>query len=178
MIPRAMRIIDELTPETAALFERLYTFGAGDLIVRHLAGELSFGDRQRLVSSELIDPPTGQVQLSFEGTEGRGLPIWLVGIGSWAISIPKSFDANSLGHDQKKALIQHEGKPVVPIYSLTPAGAAIASILPSDHATVAMNIGRAASLQIGDTKVTVLQPTSSNQFMAAAVFRSGIQVSV
>lgn len=177
MVPRAMRIIDELTPEIAALFERLYTSGAGDMIVRHLAGELSFEDSQRLVSSELIDSPSGQVRLSIEGTEGVDVPIWLAGIGTWAVSIPKSFNVSSLGHDQKAAVIQHDGKPVIPIYSLTPAGAAIASILPSDHGSVAMNIGRAISLQIGDVKVTVLQPTSTNRFIAAAIFRSGSQVS-
>jgi len=177
MIPRAMRIIDELTPETAALFERLYAYGAGDLIVRHLAGELSFADRQNLVSSELIDPPTGQVQLSIEGSEGGDIPIWMVGMGTWAVSIPRSFDASSLGHDPKAALVQHEGKPVIPIYSLTPAGTAIASILPTDYGALAMKIGQAISLQVGDVKVTVWRPHSNNRFITAAVFRSGRQVS-
>lgn len=176
IIPRAMRIIDELAPETAAIFERLFALGTGDFIIRHLAGELSFQERQLLVSSELIDPPTGQVKLSVEGTEGLDVPVWLIGIGAWAISIPRSLNVGSLGHDHKSALIQHEDKPVVPIYSLTPAGTAIASILPTDPSTLAMNTARAISQQLGDIKIAVLKPDSGNQFIAVAVFRSGMQV--
>lgn len=173
MYPRAMRIIDELSPTTAALFERLFVSGVGDIVIRAFAGELTYEERQELVSSELLDGTESAARLSGEGTLGNGTAVWAVDIGGWAVAIPKTVDVAALRHDSKSILIPHDGRPVVPIYSLTPAGKAIASILPCDPGGQAMKVGKAMSELLTGIKIVVLRPDGSGGFVVNAAYLTG-----
>ena len=128
---KVLRAVDELDPDTAALFERVASHRMQEAIPIGVMGELNFTEKVQLIEAGLlVDPGLGnQIRLSQELTH-NGV-VWLfLAFGTRAIAISAEREVTAAG---KFLTTDGQGKPAVPIYLLTKTGAAIASILPQDE---------------------------------------------
>ena len=132
--PRAMRIVDELDASTALLFEKFCESRIDTSVPKCLSGELKFTETARLVDAGLlIDPGMGQKMNYFEMTGSDGVAAWFARFGIFGVSIPRSAEIVSNGAKSTAPLAvgrKENEKPYSPVYVLTDAGEAIASILP------------------------------------------------
>lgn len=128
---RVLRIVDELDSETARSFERVCQFRMADTLPKGLVGELSFDDYAGLVAAELVSPTAKDGVILFEKvpTENGG-EVWLANFVGFAIGI-EVVDGLPLRKTIKDLVVRHSGSPALPVYFLTQAGAAVASILPN-----------------------------------------------
>ena len=175
---KVMRVVDELDASTAAAFERLCAHRIGDAIPKILAGKLSFSEATQLVNADLIlDPDGGHIRLSVQSTLTDGAQIWLLKFEDMALSLPIAAGVALPYTDEIRALSSHQNKPVVPVYLLTPAGRAIASILPSEVAQSMRILTRSVSTELPDDYVHEFRQTSENNFSVVATFVAGQQSS-
>lgn len=132
---KAMRIVDELSPSTALLFEKICNARIGDIVIKCLLDELSFDDRNKLVTSDLIIDPglTGQVSIFSDGRDGSRKDLWILYLGSKAISVEKGASIHFGIPKDNQAIGMNNGSPVVPVFVLTEAGLAISQIIKNNE---------------------------------------------
>jgi len=124
--PKVLRVIDELTPQTARHFERFCGFRIGKSVPIILFGEINFGTALSLTSSELIiDPGQGGHVLNPSTITVDGTVARLYRFEMLAISVPA--DASRQANKPKKYF---DSDHRMRVYLLSPSGQAIASILP------------------------------------------------
>lgn len=174
---KALRIVDELDASTAATFERLCASRLGDAIVRGVAGKLSYSEGMALVAANLImEPSLGQVRLSTTGSGGDGTPLIFFLFADGAVAIRADASQPNFGHDNDAAIVTHEQGASIPIYALTDAGNAIASILPTDTQQVLRDLATAISKQVNDFEVRAYRKVSEGNFVWEAVATNGTLV--
>lgn len=174
---KALRIVDELDASTAAAFERLCASRLGDAIVRGVAGKLSYNESMALVAADLImEPSLGQVRLSTTASAGDGTPLIFFMFADGAVAIRGDVPQPNFGHDNDAAIVTHEQGPSIPIYALTDAGNAIASILPTNTHQVLKDLATAISKQVSDFEVRAYRKVSEGNFEWEAVATNGILV--
>lgn len=81
----------------------------------------------------MVEPGLGQAILSTNVTDSKGTPHWFFKLGDVALSVSPS----PIIKDTKNKFVQfgdEPGRPTMPVYALTDAGSAIASILRDDKA--------------------------------------------
>lgn len=128
---KALRITDELDGKVAQLFERFCEFRLGDSVPKAVAPNLSFIERQALVNADLlVDPIIGHIRYFTEFQDAGGTDLLYCNFGKTGIAIEKSVprDVTSAAELQFE-----DGKLALPIFLLTEAGRALASILPSEE---------------------------------------------
>lgn len=173
---KVMRVVDELDATTAAAFEKLCTHRIADTVPKILAGKLSFSEATQLVNADLIlDPDGGHIRLSMESSLTIGAQIWLTTFEDMALSLPIGAGVAVPYTDEIRAVSSHEKKPVVPIYLLTPAGRAIASILPNREAQSMRSLTRSVSVEFPGETIYEYRRTDSKSFSIVASFVSGQQ---
>lgn len=174
---KALRIVDELDASTAATFERLCASRLGNGIVRGVAGKLSYDESMALVAADLImEPSLGQVRLSTTGSAGDGTPLLFFVFPDGAVAIRTDTPHPSFGHDNDAAIVSHELGPSIPIYALTDAGNAIASILPTNTQQVLKDLATAISTQARDLEVRMYRTVSDGNFAWVAAATNGVLV--
>lgn len=126
---KVLRVIDELDPETAALFERVCQNRIANVIPKALSGELQFLDAAKLVSAGLlVEPGLGQIRRCDEVTDSQDTKLWLWGFDVFAIGVTVTASVSSMDN----VLGEENGKPTILTYVLTDVGLSISSILPND----------------------------------------------
>jgi hypothetical protein len=126
--PKAMRVVDELSAETAMLFESICRFRLDDVLPLILVeNQLGFGQIAALTTADLLLDPgvSGQLRL-FSLVNHDGVDLWFCHLGKLGIAIPQSAQAT------RPTLQTKNGRPGLPVYILTEVGEAIATIL-EDH---------------------------------------------
>lgn len=132
--PMVLRVIDELDSATATLFERLCANRIGPVVVKCLAAPLEYEESSALMAAGLLhNPEPGQISTVSADFSG----FWIIEFSDVAIGFKKTFSAPGFGADDSPAVSDRDDKPAIPVYDLTPAGAAIASILDHDDTGVA-----------------------------------------
>lgn len=146
---KVMRIVDELDPNAAALFENLCKFVIGEVAPKCLATALPFGEIVQLVSAGLIIEPgfAGHVAEWSEARSVNGDEVWWFQGSERAISIPKNvnekipaiaFLDSIFPLQLNPATVEpSKSKPAIPCYLLTDVGASIARIFPANNAFAA-----------------------------------------
>ena len=89
---KVMRIVDELEPETAQLFECLCKSSFNGIIPKCLVGTLTFANQITLVSAGLLIDPgmTGHIATFDETTSSQGKELWTFEFkNGWSVSMPK-----------------------------------------------------------------------------------------
>lgn len=137
---KVLRVVDELGPDTAALFEKISGVRLGNSIPFCLleGGELPFAARTQLTDAGLLVDPgiSGQVRKFTEGADGGGRELWVLGFGDVGVAIRRPTEkAIATGDSKGRAIILHKNKPAMPCYLFTNAGTAIATILPDRQVT-------------------------------------------
>lgn len=129
---KVMRIVDELEPSTAQLFERICKYRLDSAILICLSGQLEFFEETALTTAGLLlDSNMGINRKFLDKKSSDNAELWYAELDDFGISIPRNTTIKMplernypIGKDE---LIGDN--PVIPIYSLTDAGFAIASIL-------------------------------------------------
>lgn len=173
---KVMRVVDELDATTAVAFEKLCAHRIGDAVPKILAGKLNFSESTQLVNADLIlDPDGGHIRLSMQSTLTGGAQIWLMTFEDMALSLSIGEGVAIPYTDEIRAVSSHENKPVVPIYLLTPAGRAIASILPNGAAQSMRSLTRLVSAELPSEAIYEYRRTNGNNFSIVATFVAGQQ---
>ncbi|WP_332701333.1 DUF2806 domain-containing protein [Devosia sp.] len=128
---KVMRIVDELSPETAALFERINGARIGLNIMEALAGELTFSESSQLVGAGLLtDSSLGLSRQMREISLPDGSKRMFATAGAFAIAIPLS--ESEIVSRKSAALgsaLTGRSKATLSVEVLTNEGFALASIL-------------------------------------------------
>ncbi|GHC79426.1 DUF2806 domain-containing protein [Limoniibacter endophyticus] len=140
---KVMRIVDELSPDVAQLFEGLVQRRIGKFIPKCLVEEIPTMQLEELSASGLIVPASLGQSLPFSEEEmqnGEGL--FLRHIGIWAIGIlrTKIKDTNSFENTDPIRITGNNA--AIPTYVLSTEGEAVASILIADEAMNFSKISR------------------------------------
>lgn len=135
--PKVMRMVDELEPDVAVLFENICKSRVDDVILKCLIGELTFEQINVLVAADLIvDPGMGQVRFFQSTIDSANKNILFFSSHPMAIFIEGVVDAPqpfSTGETAPIIETKWDGNEFgAPIYKLTQEGAKIASILPNN----------------------------------------------
>lgn len=123
---KVMRVIDELDPVAAALFEKVCASRVHTVLPKATLGILDFSDTVKLTEAGLIvEPGLGQIRNFQEIVDSSGVAIWYGYFGIFGIGFPKN-EVVMWTND----VIQQQGSvPAIPVYVLTDVGFAISSIL-------------------------------------------------
>jgi hypothetical protein len=131
--PRVMRIVDEIDPETARMFEDFCRWRLGDAVPTCLSGELNdFRTRTKLVGSGLVVDPgfTGHVRQFSKGADNSGRELWFSGLGPRGLGFLTSANLGAANPGETTSPVRMHGeKPVIPVTVITEEGRALASIL-------------------------------------------------
>ena len=135
---KVLRIVDELEPDLALLFEEKCKYLFAEVWPRALVGDLSFHDQARLTHAGLLtEPGLGQARSFNRITTEQGAPVdsWILYLGDFAIAIPTStelaIESLSLPNEETLLVWNDDKTPGIPVYVLTAAGSAISTILPN-----------------------------------------------
>lgn len=134
---KVMRVIDEMDPTTAALFQRVCNFRLTNVLVACLVEDFGFMERTRLVTAGLMVEVgvSGQLRLGSEVRDDNGETWHAVGFGDRVLGFePTAPIPSSYSDALKLPLIRQTGMPSVPVFILTDVGHAISSILPNEEA--------------------------------------------
>lgn len=157
---KVLRVIDELEPATATLFEDLCEHRLGDCVPKILCRKYKFDEEQLLTVSELIiDPSVGQLRLSVTKYVS-GSEITVVPIKNYAITFPKSKIPPDGDESAARAITNYTNGPAIPIYLLTPAGQAISSILQVNESRNACKLAESIAHELIGVQVQVFDRSS------------------
>ncbi|PBC22063.1 MULTISPECIES: DUF2806 domain-containing protein [unclassified Mesorhizobium] len=166
---KVLRVVDELDPSTAQLFERVCGFRMGNVIPKALSSNLAFVEAARLVSAGLlVEPGLGQIRNSAELNDRNGVGLWFWVFGSLGIAATKSGD---LRHEEGVIQI-NESKPAIPVYVLTDVGAAIASILPYNLADLTDQLSAKIASAMPESEIRrYILPAGTNEWLQFATIQ-------
>jgi len=158
---KVLRAVDELDADTALLFERVASHRLQEVVPVGVIGDLSFNEKIQLVEAGLlVDPGLGQVRLPNE-LNHDGVVWSFIQFGDIGIAISNEREVTG----SNKFLTSHdEGKPVVPIYLLTKAGTAIASILTYDEKTTFDALTMGVVSELAKAEVRTYTRTGGDQW--------------
>ena len=128
--PKVLRVVDELDPATAAIFQRVVQHQIHNIVPISLLGELSFQDVATLDDAGLlVEPGLGNYVSAVLSADNAGNQMLLWVFGQNAIAATKT---NEEFKDVDNVIMSIDGAPSLPVYVLTDVGMAIASILPDN----------------------------------------------
>lgn len=128
---KVMRVVDELEPSTALLFEDFCRYRLGDCVPKCLRPNLNLSQTISLVSSGLLIDP-GDLDQIIQFKEHKFLgdsSIWIVGIGRSYFGV-KNIDGIKVSVSSLYPIVKTSDTVAVPIFILSDCGLAVASILP------------------------------------------------
>lgn len=136
---KLMRVVDELNPVTAKLFQRFIEFRIGKIVPLISIGELSIDEKADLVGAGLLVEPglTGKVAIFSELRDGAGRAVWFRQFEGLALGFAKDIpldEATMLG----SPISMQNGVPGVAVYVLTDVAIELAEIF-SNHFVDAFN---------------------------------------
>ena len=128
---KVMRIVDELSPEDAVLFERLNNARLGPDILEALTGELSFLESSRLIGAGLLtDSSLGLSKKMHEIALADGSKRMFATMGTFALAIPLlESEIIARKSDALRTGLTGHGEAALAVEVLTSEGVALASIL-------------------------------------------------
>lgn len=154
---KVLRVVDELDAGIAQIFEGVCIHRIGNALPRALTGKLPYNTTAALVTADLLTEPsiTGQRRLSSAVADSGGTSLWVAYLGSFALGF--SSDVDVLGVDDGEAAVTNtrDPGPSIPIYLLTAAGAALASILKNDEEANIHRLAQLAANQLAVGEVRV-----------------------
>lgn len=140
---RVLRVIDEIDPATAILFDTICQARIGNAIMPCLLNRLTFIEQSRLVSSELLVDIGlgGQLRVAAPTTLSDGRDVQIIGLGeAGAIGFDRSIKlplrALGLMPDPDFPIMVSDQKAQLLVYTLTDVGHAISSIIKHDEKVV------------------------------------------
>lgn len=154
---KTMRIVDELRPEVAALFEEFCNFRLDKVILVHFVEHFNYSAIADLTTAGLILDPNIGLQLTFgKAVAKNGNMPWFLCFNEFAISIPEDSNIDSLARKENPPLIEmghNDDKIAVRTNVLTDEGMAIASILKDNQLRTLHLFANSVSFRLKDTEI-------------------------
>lgn len=152
---KVLRVIDELEPETALLFEKLCAHRLSDTIPKFIADEIYYSQQMRLADAGLIiAPDSTQVRLSRIVKDISGKEIWLVNYDDFALGVEKKSEKVPL---VKAKLLISDGALAVGSYLLTDVGYVIAKALIASDDQSIYDLAEVINKTMPDCEVAVFR---------------------
>lgn len=165
---KVLRVVDEISPDVARDFESICSNLIAGCIPKMLSGELNYSVETALTTSELlVDPGLGQNRVLRKEKIIRGgtnaEEVWFFTGKDVSFGIPVS-DKISEGNIDREFALTLKGEELhLPIYLLTDAGQAIASILHIDEQVVLNNLIQKVLKQLPDATISLFSRDTSRQ---------------
>lgn len=134
MSNKAMRIVDELDPKTAQLFERVCGEArVGNALIQSLLTELTLPELLSLHDAGLITYSSSGIARQFQLKKGSS-PLLFVWFGDWVVSFPAETEIPKaqIADSGSRPIEKFQDQVTTSVIMLTNAGQAVASIL-TDH---------------------------------------------
>ncbi|MER8641418.1 DUF2806 domain-containing protein [Mesorhizobium sp. M1252] len=165
---KVLRIVDELDPQTAKLFETLCEHRLDNVVPKILSKELDFAEVAKLTGADLlVEPGLGQRRLSFETQDSDGKDLWMWPFGrEWAITVSRTSEPIGVFGDATKTVLIENNMPTVPVYVLSAEGVAVASILPDNTATALDRLATEISVVLSKLDVRTYGLSPDGQSMS------------
>lgn len=175
MSNKAMRIVDELEPKTAQLFERVCGEArVGNSLIEPLLTELKHSEVLSLNDAGLISYSSGGTSRPFQRRDGPS-PLWYMWFGDWVVSfsaeaeIPKGRLADA-GSRPVEQLLDHVTTSVI---MLTDAGQAVASILPDNSERVLRRFAEALHASLSGATIGLFRADSTGMTQSQGRLEGG-----
>lgn len=138
---RTLRVIDELDPTTAQVFEKFSASILNNTLPKALVGDLPFNSRTSLTEADLLVDPglTGQI-LNPSDAEIWSKKVWVFRFEDYCIAIPQNAQRK-----ESDVVSWEDNIPKIPVYVLTDVGRAVASILPRNEAQTLVRLAKRVS---------------------------------
>ncbi len=121
-----LRVIDEIDPITARIFEEVCVNLVEGMLPIPLTGELHFEVQTRLVEAGLlINPGLGHAGFFIDSDLPSGIKTWSMILEDYVIA----FDRSKTGSNKTTGIYTTQGALAMPVYLLTNVGIAVSSIL-------------------------------------------------
>lgn len=164
---KTMRIVDELRPKVAALFENICNFRLDKFILVCFVENFTYPEIAALTTAGLIlDPNMGGQRVNFGKIVGKnGNRVWFLHFNEFAISIPEDSNIDSLAREGNPPLIEmgrNDDEIAVRVYVLTDEGMAIASILKDNEQRTLNEYASSISLYLEDKAIIVYKKIGEN----------------
>lgn len=175
MSNKAMRIVDELDPKTAQLFERVCGEArAGNALIESLLTDLRHSEVLSLTDAGLITYSSGGTARPFQRRDGPS-PLFYIWFGDWVVSfsaqaeIPEGKFADS-GSRPIQQLLDHTTTSVI---MLTDAGQAVASILPDNSEKVMRRFAEALHASLSGAAIGLFRADSTGMTQSQGRLEGG-----
>lgn len=159
---KVLRIVDELEPDVARIFEELCKHRLGDSVPVASFRNLSQREIAALDGAGLlIEPGLGHTISPRKITDEEGDRLHLLFLGNRAISVP--WDTGLKGHriGPGKEAIELVGEDLqIPVHALTAEGVAIATMLPYNENAAVERLAELINTKVPGTKTYTLDPAS------------------
>lgn len=168
---KALRITDELDGSVAQLFEKLCKSRLGNCVPKAIAQKLEFIERQALVNADLLTDPSvaGHIRYFAEMRDDAGNELYFAGFGHTAVAIGKSTSAQML---TSADLGMNDGKLTLPVYILTEAGAALASILEDNELEAVGRLAETLAKKMPGVEVREFAEVADRRFKLVRVHQA------
>lgn len=155
---KVLRLIDELDPDVAEIFERLCRSRVGIALPTCLVGDIPFDEEKRLVASGLIigKGVAGQVLKSQTVVDSSGSELtWFPIATERALGLVAGMDV--VKHSAGQVFVAQKDYIGIRVYALTDEGHSIASILPDTEIEAVDHLAQAMSDLLPAVEVRVFQ---------------------
>lgn len=152
---RLFRIIDEIEPEAAALFNDLASFRLGNVIPRCLCPELDIDQKNQMeVSSLLIDPASlaGHVRHFDVIKLNNNEEVWGCGLGDFFVTFKKDTSFNT---DTSSPLDNINGKPAIKVYVLTKPALKVANLSSANQENTVIRLAQLLKFACNGSPITI-----------------------
>lgn len=164
---KALRVVDELGADTAALFERLCASRLDDVLSKALVGDLSFPETAALTTAGLLIDPglAGQVRRSSVAADNTGVEWSFFVFGTRALALKKDVPIPS---PDSTLLAGREGAEL-PVYVLTDVGKSISSILENQERTAIDRLAHKMKVKLPTAELRYYERVG-NEWIVRAVY--------
>lgn len=175
MTNKAMRIVDELDPRTAQLFERICGEArVGNALVQSLLTELKLPELLSLNDAGLITYSSGGMSRPFQRTSGPS-PLLFVRFENWVVSFHAETEIPQarLVDLGSQAIGKVEDQVTTPVIILTDAGQAVASILPDQAQQIMRRFVETLHTSLPDATLGLYRFDNTGMTRSHGVFQGG-----
>lgn len=163
-----LRVIDEIDPRTAEIFEEVCENRINDMLLKPLTGNLNFDVYQRLLEAGLLlEQGLGQLTRFLETKLQDGRPIWFMSLGETAVAFDRS---KTVASGREGVLVMNEGVLSVSVYVLTRVGYAVSTILEDKSEQAAQKFLEKLRSEHPDAVIYARKTGSSDYYLSEGQF--------
>ncbi len=175
---KALRVVDEMEPDTARLFEALCSARLENTILKSVSENLTFEQVSSLVFAGLIQDPGAMGHATFfqlrTASDGKNT-FWTLGNMEYMIAIPQNTRLSE-SKKSKNIINFRDSSPGTPIYVLTDAGSSIAKLIKTDTANTLRRFAILISSAAEGEEISIFRNKDAGSFQAIETYVNGNRI--